>query len=151
MTEIKLPTKADWCAALRSGEYAQAKKTLSMCIYADNDDYGKGDPIGIGYCCLGVLRDLVIKADPSLASEKCDTDMLIKPTYDPHKTAAVPEKDRPPLEWAAAMGLTYDKQFNLAMHNDGGQITDPTGNKTTLEAKDFLQIADIIESDPDIK
>jgi hypothetical protein len=39
--------RAQWCAALRSGDYQQARKALYD---------------GEGYCCLGVLCDLAVKA-----------------------------------------------------------------------------------------
>jgi hypothetical protein len=40
--------RAQWCAALRSGEYQQGRQSLR-----DGD----------AYCCLGVLCDLAVKAD----------------------------------------------------------------------------------------
>jgi len=39
--------RAQWCAALRSGDYQQAMNTLRT---------------QTGYCCLGVLTDLYLKA-----------------------------------------------------------------------------------------
>jgi hypothetical protein len=39
--------RAQWCAALRSGDYQQAKRALR-----------RGD----SYCCLGVLCDLAVRA-----------------------------------------------------------------------------------------
>jgi hypothetical protein len=47
--------KALWLAALRSGEYAQTQGTLHR--LGQNYD---GRPAG--YCCLGVLCDLAVKA-----------------------------------------------------------------------------------------
>ena len=43
--------RAQWCAALRSGEYKQGKEEL---LYETAD--------GPRYCCLGVLTDLYLKA-----------------------------------------------------------------------------------------
>jgi len=39
--------RAQWCAALRSGEYQQGEGQLRS---------------GVGYCCLGVLSELAVKA-----------------------------------------------------------------------------------------
>lgn len=50
---MKPDIKAQWVAALRSGEYEQGKGVLRE---IDNDG-----TLG-GYCCLGVLCDLAVKA-----------------------------------------------------------------------------------------
>lgn len=47
--EMNPEIRAQWCAALRSGEYQQARDTLRT---------SSGD----AYCCLGVLTDLYVKA-----------------------------------------------------------------------------------------
>jgi hypothetical protein len=43
--------RARWCAALRGGEYQQAREMLRL----------EGDHGIEGYCCLGVLTDLYVK------------------------------------------------------------------------------------------
>jgi hypothetical protein len=43
--------KEKWIAALRSGEYAQTKGALRRPV---------GTPQGAGYCCLGVLCEVVV-------------------------------------------------------------------------------------------
>ena len=47
-----------WLAALRSGEYKQAKGQLRNCSY--NLDTYKATKVH-GHCCLGVLQDLAAK------------------------------------------------------------------------------------------
>lgn len=49
MTKMNPEIKARWVAALRSGEYKQAKKTLRS--------------TSGGFCCLGVLCDVLAPAD----------------------------------------------------------------------------------------
>jgi hypothetical protein len=46
--------RAQWCAALRSGDYQQAKDDLRR-YDAESGDVS-------GHCCLGVLVDLYLKA-----------------------------------------------------------------------------------------
>lgn len=45
--------KAEWLAALRSGEYRQERGQLRSASILTEDKYG--------YCCLGVLCDLFVK------------------------------------------------------------------------------------------
>lgn len=47
--------KKAWVEALRSGEYAQARGALCR-------TEGTVDDQTVGYCCLGVLTDLAVKA-----------------------------------------------------------------------------------------
>ena len=60
MTTVKI---SDWVAELRRGDYLQKTGVLKGLIYP-TDEYGQEDgdvvPIGMGYCCLGVLCE---KAD----------------------------------------------------------------------------------------
>ena len=56
--------RAQWCAALRSGEYQQAKHALRVL---------GGDEPG-GYCCLGVLTDLYLKAGHSEIIDNYESD-----------------------------------------------------------------------------
>jgi|SRR6185312_9407178 len=53
MLEMKPEVRSEWCKALRSGEYVQAQGHMRT----DPDQNGK-----VGYCCLGVLTDLYLKA-----------------------------------------------------------------------------------------
>ena len=51
MEKMDAEIKAQWVAALRSGDYRQAKGNLRV-----------DTSTGVGYCCLGVLCDLAEKA-----------------------------------------------------------------------------------------
>jgi hypothetical protein len=53
MLDMNPKIREQWCAALRSGEYEQTKGALRR--YRPG-----GKPAG--YCCLGVLTDLYVKA-----------------------------------------------------------------------------------------
>lgn len=55
--------KAQWIAALRSGEYVQGQGTLHSV-----DEYGNSQ-----FCCLGVLCDLAVKAGLLVEKEKMDS------------------------------------------------------------------------------
>lgn len=52
--------KAQWLDALRSGEYQQTKGRLRRDNPIDPEDADDG--YNAGYCCLGVLCDLAVKA-----------------------------------------------------------------------------------------
>lgn len=54
MLEMKPEVRKEWCAALRSGEYEQTTGTLRR------DTPTETRPAG--YCCMGVLTDLYVKA-----------------------------------------------------------------------------------------
>lgn len=48
-----------WAAALESGEYNQTKGTLRRLTPTGGDD---NEMLPVGYCCLGVLCELAVKA-----------------------------------------------------------------------------------------
>jgi hypothetical protein len=52
--------KKAWVEALRSGEYTQARGALCRTEDTSDDETGRADKAG--YCCLGVLTDLAVKA-----------------------------------------------------------------------------------------
>jgi len=56
---MKPEIKAQWVAALRSGEYKQYRGVLTR-----TDDKGKP----VAHCCLGVLCDLAVKAGVAAAT-----------------------------------------------------------------------------------
>jgi hypothetical protein len=61
-----------WAAELRSGKYLQLQNEMG--VHLDG-------PAGMrrsayGRCCLGVLREVLLERDPSLASAADSTDML---------------------------------------------------------------------------
>lgn len=124
--------KAQWVAALRSGEYEQGKRALSV-----NNQY----------CCLGVLCDLAEKA----GVVESTTDTIEDPT-DPFGDHRVPVKfygrnsassflPKEVVDWSEADdGIvdvsTPDGHFGLHILNDQGNT--------------FAEIADFIEQDTEL-
>jgi len=116
--------KAQWVAALRSGEYQQGKAVLRS---------RNG-----GFCCLGVLSDLAIKAGVGGWSDWDDTCYAYR-----HDGADGPDTGLLPLPVSAWAGFGYparmggevsiDGTFDMLVgHNDAGRT--------------FAEIADAIES-----
>jgi hypothetical protein len=109
--------RAQWCAALRSGDYKQAKQELRKEI----------EPGVTGYCCLGVLTDLYVKAanpeeyepEPGWPDNVWDNDGILAP---------------PVCAWAGLAGanpqITYSS--TAADLNDEEEAT-------------FAEIADLID------
>jgi hypothetical protein len=111
-----------WVAALRSGEYTQAREQLRK--NNNNNDQ-------LNYCCLGVLCDLAVKED---VTKWKDTE---KDNYRPdnflRNTDVVPNSSV--QIWAEMKNVngTYEPEKpNLWQLNDD-------------HGKTFLEIADIIE------
>jgi hypothetical protein len=57
---VNAEVKQQWLDALRSGEYEQTKGALRRGNPLDPEDLDDG--YNAGYCCLGVLCDLAVKA-----------------------------------------------------------------------------------------
>jgi len=111
--------RAQWCAALRSGDYEQGTDALRH-IYADDPDT---------YCCLGVLTDLYLKAgneeeywidDDATVASVWDNDVLCPSVTD----------------WAG-------------LNNGNPWLTpeEPDGHASSLNdsGKTFAEIADLID------
>jgi hypothetical protein len=133
-----------WVAALRSGEYQQEKGTL---VKVDHDN---GDILG--YCCLGVLCELAVKAGVPVTkdggqdeSDEPDDSYYTSITFD-NNDALTPESvrkwsglrssDGSVADWPMDPSEEYtnlenDFPTSLAGLNDGG--------------KTFNEIADLIE------
>lgn len=114
--------REQWCKALRSGEYTQARKALRE--------------TGIGgthsYCCLGVLTDLYVKAgNPETWEDSGDTYYL-------WEESTLPE---PVLKWA---GLDTDNPW---LTNSGGGSSSAASWNDEYEAG-FEEIADMIDGGP---
>ena len=111
--------KAKWIAALRSGKYTQTTKVM-------RDD--------IGFCCLGVLQDII---DPDGWEEK--------PSYC-HPSSAHRGDGQPYIKSEYLSGFiikndqTLTIQKVLALMNDGDDY-----GSFKFEKHDFNQIADFIE------
>lgn len=127
-----------WLRALRSGGYRQGREGL--CSISDNPD-------SEGYCCLGVLCDLVdpstwVKSDgpykewhDSITSQVFiglppDPFFFPTPNTDPAHYECIP--------WAEiSQAVRYKTGHSLQTHNDGSCNCPP---------KSFTEIADFIES-----
>ena len=108
-----------WIAALRSGDYQQARHRLRDC-----DD---------AFCCLGVLCNLHAQAHPEEAKTQT------RPRHYYNESIALPREVR---NWSGvktncgmrrATGLTVGETDSLANLNDTGHT--------------FSQIADVIEKE----
>lgn len=122
-TKLDPAVKADWVSALRSGEYSQAHGALQK---------------GGGFCCLGVLCEVAVKAGIPLeigracdcGDDDCDG---VSVTYN-DSDAYPPEVVQ---DWAGMNQLdpyVIDKEGDrrtLSALNDGGST--------------FAEIADLIE------
>lgn len=65
LPKMNAEIKAEWVKALRSGDFFQIKKSLKATNRAIFGNYAvDGDPDAdkVGYCCLGVLAELGVKA-----------------------------------------------------------------------------------------
>lgn len=120
MSKMNPEVKAEWVAALRSGEYKQTKER----VLAD----GRG-----GFCCLGVLCDLYAKAQGS-QWESTDGGAMALPNGGAYYP---PQFVR---EWASfhedeQKVLIGSYEESVAVHNDGIHV--PRAS--------FAKIADAIE------
>ena len=109
--------KKRWVAALRSGEYQQTREYLQ-------DE--------IGYCCLGVLCDLVDSNKWSVVDNE-DYPIYISYCFDNYIT----DREFPDHNWLKNIGLDPDTARYLASQND--------------EGASFKEIADYIQENIDEK
>jgi len=131
--------KAQWVAALRSGEYKQGEKALAI---LDGDD-------GPKYCCLGVLCEL---------AEKAGVHLNTHPEYIPAFEAAAGtvqikvyggEYSVTPSAVKAWAGLTVSNP-EVEVKLPGDDVTTVTSVASLNDGNfgpkyDFNQIADVIE------
>lgn len=129
MLEMNPEIREQWCKALRSGEYNQTTKALR--------NTAAGNPERpIGYCCLGVLTDLYLKAGNPETYEERDEDG--QPGGIIFKVWDEAVLSQPVVEWA---GLS----------SDNPALEDPIhGRATAAEWNDdlaagFNKIADMID------
>lgn len=141
--------KAEWVAALRSGEYQQARGALAR----KDDENGT-----VRYCCLGVACDLAAKAgiigEPQTESDFEDDKLAFTYEYETghgrvRETATLP---RPVRTWLGLDGLGSDAhnpmvQFQFDTEEQHARY--PLGQATLAEINDegydFNKIADLIE------
>lgn len=132
--------KAQWVAALRSGEYEQGNSVLRT-----PDDK---------FCCLGVLCDLAAKAgvidEPTFAKDYDDgyrygthVDAVSEVEY-PGDTSYLPETVRKWADVDMNPRVDYEgRTESLASLNDGTESFDGTMD---LRRHSFAEIADLIEA-----
>jgi hypothetical protein len=120
--------KAEWVAALRSGEYRQGKNSL-RCKSIENGQYE--------YCCLGVLCDLAVKHGEGEWRDSLHNSN--RSIYTPH---ALPD------EWSMNYpSRDLSDRLNLGASADGALSRQSLlGDMNDDQNKDFLTIADWIEA-----
>lgn len=113
--------KDAWIAALRSGEYSQTQRTLHRVVAGT---IAGADPVfPAGYCCLGVLANII---DPT--------------AWDANQTCWVYPDGGKPILWDAELPnsiLPQVTQHHLIDLNDS-------------DGKSFTEIADYIEANLNI-
>lgn len=131
--------KADWLAALRSGEYSQTKGALKD---------------GIGYCCLGVLCDLAEKAGVAEFVAR-EVPNEYGPEHEPEiRTGYVEKGDDTPYpdnellphyvrDWAGMDDI--NPYVTSGMDEYGGTIRHTLADLNDDHDKDFTEIAAYIE------
>lgn len=120
MIEMNKEIRSQWTTALRSGEYDQATGYLHV-----KDG---------GFCCLGVLSDLAVKAGVIPEPVLIEDEGVYK--YDSETYSVLPKAV---AKWAGIAGEDNDlpmaqkddEEFDLAFMNDHGS--------------DFSEIADLID------
>jgi hypothetical protein len=128
---VKAEVKAEWVAALRSGEYKQGKGYLAQ--IADN-----GETV---YCCLGVLSDLAVKAGVIECKSAGDQyiqevgEVLAFDEYTGFLSPAV-------VEWAG----TESESPHLIADPVGGMDSDASLAGLNDAGVSFKTIADLIEA-----
>lgn len=139
--------KAQWVAALRSGEYQQGKNYLTRVT-----------PEGDKHCCLGVLCDLAVKAGLDLAVTMCaegsPSSLITLKAYD-SCTGQLPgtvvrwaglENDRPFTYGEAAVRDTAEYSIGWRPEPDAAPVTlSELNDGDTTGASTFPEIADLIE------
>jgi hypothetical protein len=120
--------KAQWTAALRSGEYQQGKQALKT---ADGT-----------YCCLGVLCELAVKAGVIEPAKQFKADYAFE------YNSAVSFPPAEVCEWAGLEEANPDAGgHSLSAHNDGIEgCTCSECDDPTVAGKSFAEIADLIEA-----
>jgi len=126
---MKADVKAEWVAALRSGDYKQGKSYLHRAIAA---------PAGETYCCLGVLSELAYRK--GVVDRRLGPDGTLF-VYGEESTGLLPP------EVATWAGLDDNSWPSTVMLN--GYVSPRNENHSLVGLNDdgrpFSEIADIIE------
>lgn len=126
--------KAQWVAALRSGDYAQTKGALHRL----RDKFS----VRAGYCCLGVLCDLAVKAGVTTEDAHGETAQGVGQSsfgWD-HSASYLPTEV---VAWA---GL-YERNPVVSV---GGQCREHLSDLNDDRGCNFEEIADAIERTTDL-
>lgn len=126
--------KAQWLAALRSGDYKQVTGALKREFRRHEYD----GVTEVGYCCLGVLCEVAVKNDviePSVPQEGYTAYW----TYD-GANETLPDGVR---EWA---GLADISPSVPSPYGDGGTRIQELAYLNDDQGKTFAEIADLIEA-----
>lgn len=126
--------KAEWIAALRSGNYEQGSDYLAR----------RGNDGNMKYCCLGVLCDLAVKAGvevevvDSMGTVQYDGQISVTPDS-VAQWAGLPDVNPTVITgWEVPEGEGRTMAFSLAEMNDGSEMYH-------YPAHTFEQIAQAIE------
>lgn len=125
MSKMNPEIKSKWVAALRSGEYQQTEERLCD---------GEG-----GFCCLGVLSDLHMKAT---GNGEWSEDYFRHPGY---RADGIFKEDVPPravLDWA---GMGSENPMMKLVDAEGEEYRD-TIAELNDSGRTFAEIADLIEA-----
>lgn len=148
--EQQAANREKWVAALRSGEFKQAREALM------NNAYEDGDYVGIGYCCLGVLCEVFKREtglggwlrddeDGSLGTE--DTKFVVDEELDAAYGADTNIQPPPAVaEWAGLVNAS--STYGVEME-DGFVISQQSLSRENDHGAPFEKIAEIIESEPE--
>lgn len=130
--DSKLPpeVKAEWVAALRSGNYAQARNALRKEKEVTEDE------VTYSHCCLSVLAETFPKEWHRLPDGRFE--------YQDEEGLHASEEYLPPNDW-----LSFQDMEFLGSMNDGSgpfSVFDPVTNVRERYFFSFEEIADIIEA-----
>lgn len=133
--------KAEWVAALRSGEYKQATGALVRTLATEDSSA----PWKVhGYCCLGVAAE-ICALKGLIGKTICREDGSIYYISDPARFSRFREESVLP------MAIVDQYKDHLAVNYATGSQQDPAVNNERLSwhndtgGRDFNQIADMIE------
>jgi len=127
--------KSKWLAALRSGEYEQARGSLHRIMHTADFK----DKIDCGFCCLGVLCDIAAREDVCwwLDGEAVTVDPMGKTLFD---NEVLPRKV---AEWAGLDDLNPVVPFDV--DDDEDRERKRLSELNDEYRFDFERIANIIE------
>ncbi len=125
---------AKWVAALKSGEYKQAKRTLQRTAPHPYEEYAEYS--AVGFCCLGVLCDLAVKAEvipPPVITRNCEAEYATSSAFLPREVA----------EWAGLGSMNPSVAFDREDSTTGTLYTSnaPLSNLNDERGKTFVEIA----------